>query len=594
MAFRNINFGPGFFDMVGPTQSLSGAPEGRNEPPIVSPNIIHTNADFQELPPSDAEEDEEEDDNEKERKTDLTRLYKLYKAGHNVTEVGENGCWKFHCNPCNHPIATSIPKRIPLDSSSQFSSLDAHQRGRKCMYSSKFVRGTSALPTLQNTPETPAPESMDVDEDQLDFQHRHSSSALPEDMPNRPLTTQEHYVSSTHIPPSIPPLITVTSDTSTFTNSGPCPGVVVNWNIEAGSVRWTFPWHQVIQKGAGDAQTDSNEVIHGFLKECMGTTMTKLPCAKCTKIPWRLLELEDLATNTRPHTNYHYLNYQQIMQLLTDKDSELRRWCLKCTNLARKLLLHPLLISFLSPHCIHQNASRPIGANSFPEVPNFLYPLWTYVDSSLHPFAWMKLFLNTKPEGSTHQCNFFKADNHICHFFVDDDTEDEKASYMLWLTPESAHEYHPLRALPEHNHAPNNLARPTTPAIQPLSMKPERWLHGIFDIHPSQHVTSPKPGIPTHRLLEPYDDLPGCLMCTYQELRFFGTKIGEALCALNLTLGITGQALNAIIQDTALRQACRCHFSVSGFNDHISSGQCGNCAIPQAGKFLHLLDSLKV
>ncbi|KAJ6584060.1 hypothetical protein DFH09DRAFT_1028949 [Mycena vulgaris] len=163
-------------------------------------------------------------------------------------------------------------------------------------------------------------------------------------MSNRPLTTQEQYVSSTHIPPSIPPPMTVTSDTSTFTNSGPCPGVAVDWNIEAGSVGWTFPWHRVIQKGAGDAQTeffrveiDSNEVTRAFSKECIGTTTTELPCAECTKIPRRLLELEDLATNTRPHTNYRYLNYQQITQLLTDKDSELRRWRLKCANLARKL-----------------------------------------------------------------------------------------------------------------------------------------------------------------------------------------------------------------------------------------------------------------
>ncbi|KAJ7442894.1 hypothetical protein B0H11DRAFT_1910549 [Mycena galericulata] len=47
--------------------------------------------------------------------------------------------------------------------------------------------------------------------------------------------------------------------------------------------------------------------------------------------------VEDLATNTKPHTNYRFLSYQQLTQLLTDKDSELRRWRLKCANLARKL-----------------------------------------------------------------------------------------------------------------------------------------------------------------------------------------------------------------------------------------------------------------
>lgn len=158
-------------------------------------------------------------------------------------------------------------------------------------------------------------------------------------MSNRPIPVQEQFVSSTHIPPSTPAPMTVISDTSTSNNSVPCPGVTVDWNIEAGSVGWTFPWHRVIQKGAGDAQTeffrveiDAHEATRAFSKECRGTTTTELPCSECTKIPRRLLELEDLATNNKPHTNYRYLNYQQIMQLLIDKDSELRRWRLKVSS----------------------------------------------------------------------------------------------------------------------------------------------------------------------------------------------------------------------------------------------------------------------
>lgn len=120
--------------------------------------------DFEDLPPSDAEDDDEEDGDENADATSLTHLHKLYKAGQIVTEVAENGCWKFLCNRCDHPIATSIAQRIPLVSPGQFGSLDAHQRGRRCTYSPKFVRGASAPPTHQNAPpETSAPEPMDVD-----------------------------------------------------------------------------------------------------------------------------------------------------------------------------------------------------------------------------------------------------------------------------------------------------------------------------------------------------------------------------------------------------------------------------------------------
>jgi hypothetical protein len=66
-------------------------------------------------------------------------------------------------------------------------------------------------------------------------------------------------------------------------------------------------------------------VTRAFSKECDGTAPTDLPCSKCAKIPQRLLELKDLAMNTKPHTNFRFLNYQQLTQLVKDKEFDLRK-----------------------------------------------------------------------------------------------------------------------------------------------------------------------------------------------------------------------------------------------------------------------------
>ncbi|KAJ7626507.1 hypothetical protein B0H17DRAFT_1286415 [Mycena rosella] len=303
---------------------------GRPSP--ISPTLRRTRIDavqpvdlpeLEEWPPSDDEEDNEDVSQEKQGDSEnsASRLLKLYKAGHVIADIGENGCWRLQCN-------RSLPKRTPLSASGHFYNLETHQNGNKCTYSPKFTRATTAPPQ-----ETPASTEMDVDEDNLEFQYGRSSSAPPED--------SSRFASHPNILPSLQPSRDIITDTS-VASARTCTGVHVEWNIEAGSVGWTFPWHRVIQSGETETQTeffrveiDSAGATRAFSKECTGpptATMTDI-CAECAKIPRRLLELEDMAANTKPHTNYRFLNYLQLTNLLTDKDSELRR----CANLTRKL-----------------------------------------------------------------------------------------------------------------------------------------------------------------------------------------------------------------------------------------------------------------
>jgi hypothetical protein len=109
--------------------------------------------------------------------------------------------------------------------------------------------------------------------------------------------------------------------------------VPVDWNIETGPAGSTFPWHRVFDKGTSDVQTEFFRVeinaegdIRAISKKCSREKPAdETACGECTKIPACLLELQDLATNLKPHTNYRFLNYQQLTQTLNDKDSELRK-----------------------------------------------------------------------------------------------------------------------------------------------------------------------------------------------------------------------------------------------------------------------------
>ncbi|KAJ7251274.1 hypothetical protein C8J57DRAFT_1474550 [Mycena rebaudengoi] len=45
----------------------------------------------------------------------------------------------------------------------------------------------------------------------------------------------------------------------------------------------------------------------------------------------------ELATNHKPHTNFRYLSFAQVTELLSQKDIELRKWRTKCSNLVKQV-----------------------------------------------------------------------------------------------------------------------------------------------------------------------------------------------------------------------------------------------------------------
>ncbi|KAJ7147890.1 hypothetical protein C8R43DRAFT_952908 [Mycena crocata] len=106
---------------------------------------------------------------------------------------------------------------------------------------------------------------------------------------------------------------------------------------------------------------------------------------------------------------------------------------------------------------------------------------------------------------------------------------------------------------------------------------------GQFSTHPSSHPAYPHAQATTHRVLRPYNEkfYPGCLNRTYSHLLFLDTIIGQAVRALNSTMGIPEETFIALVQDSVSCPACACMFSEEGFNEHIRDGHCGNSPTEQ-------------
>ncbi|KAJ6472011.1 hypothetical protein C8R45DRAFT_1104221 [Mycena sanguinolenta] len=276
---------------------------------------------------------------------------------------------------------------------------------------------------------------------------------------------------------------------------------------------------------------------------------------------------------------------------------------------------------FTRPTCKIGNSSNelPVGAASFPAVPNMLYPLCPHLDAYGHPYAQMALHLNKQYRGSRN--DFFQARDHRCEFVVivpkirasiysteatyhqragDNNLDEEEVhATLLRFSPSPEPTSNPRISVP-------TASAPTRPRPQPLATKgrpahhsffstsvansrafsdisviDECWagiLSGEFETDPSSHPAFPKPGKPTHPVLRQYDEHfnPHCLRRTYQHLQFMDTGIGLAIRALNSTLGVTSDVVQTLIDNSIKCPGCSCQYSLDGFDNHIRDGRCGN------------------
>ncbi|KAJ7817541.1 hypothetical protein B0H14DRAFT_3741875 [Mycena olivaceomarginata] len=100
---------------------------------------------------------------------------------------------------------------------------------------------------------THAEDPMDVDDDNFDFTFGCSSSCPPPE-------------ESTHHPPSPLPPAPPAPNLAT----GACPGVLINWNIEAGSAGWTFPWHRLVTNKDSELRKLRTKLLSAGLRNGAG------------------------------------------------------------------------------------------------------------------------------------------------------------------------------------------------------------------------------------------------------------------------------------------------------------------------------------
>ncbi|KAJ7867743.1 hypothetical protein B0H14DRAFT_3441662 [Mycena olivaceomarginata] len=291
------------------------------------------------------------------------------------------------------------------------------------------------------------------------------------------------------------------------------------------------------------------------------------------------------------------------------------------------------------------NSSILVGAASFPSVPNFSYPRCPHLDAHGHPYAPMELNLGKKVNNiqkdfsklgiisvillvilipkvrptvySTSEDGAFCLSLHLHPLQVT--FKDDEPSPSSPTSSSSLSSIDEVDSLVNWNpRVPASTS--TTPATSPISSptptplrKKRAFIHtsrfsesvsaaralsdvrvlnacwdgvitGQFDVNPSSHLAFPRPGASTHRVLQPYDEAfnPGCLQRTFQELQFLHTDVGQALRALNSTMGVTSDIIQEIIRDCTDCTVCKCQFSHDGFNCHIRGGFCWNRPQPTA------------
>ncbi|KAJ7123896.1 hypothetical protein C8R43DRAFT_959025 [Mycena crocata] len=272
------------------------------------------------------------------------------------------------------------------------------------------------------------------------------------------------------------------------------------------------------------------------------------------------------------------------------------------------------------PQRITANGFSPAGAGSFTSIAGFTFPLCPHLNPQGQPYAPMKLRLHKIIDQQPQ--DFFQAGDHVCSY--QDATEEEEVARLLARssrTPSASPSSSQVSSSsqPSSSSSQNSLPSssssgscggPIPPVRRPvprlrtkdspthvsrfnaaaytgrkycdIALLDRCWegiLNGTFRTNPEHHPAYPKPESVTHKVLRTYDEAftPTCLKITYQELRFFGSPIGSAIRALNSTLGISPEVMDAIVEDSVTCLVCCCQYSEDAFNDHIRMGNCGNC-----------------
>ncbi|KAI0783374.1 hypothetical protein C8Q75DRAFT_810958 [Abortiporus biennis] len=220
-----------------------------------------------------------------------------------------NGFWQLGCPSCSQWISTGIGMiSHALTTESHFTSLWNHIKSRKCQPQREillqaekthvdiFQRSSSAPPSFPSTPTTdarvhdnlPSTTLWEEEDDQVPYSP----------CPSRPLPLSSDRKDRIFTYPRM---------------ANHCPGINLasRWNVSTGTFNETFPW-QIMVTGLTHGRRDAWVDLH-------------------------LRELASLATTSWSGTRYSLLNHTQLVTLLDDAHTEIKRLHLQALNASRRL-----------------------------------------------------------------------------------------------------------------------------------------------------------------------------------------------------------------------------------------------------------------
>ncbi|KAI0798191.1 hypothetical protein C8Q75DRAFT_802082 [Abortiporus biennis] len=219
-----------------------------------------------------------------------------------------NGFWQLGCPSCSQWISTGIGMiSHALTTESHFTSLWNHIKSRKCQPQREillqaekthvdiFQCSSSAPPSFPSTPTTDA--------------------RVHDNLPSTTLWEEE----DDQVPDRKDGIFTYPR------MANHCPGINLasRWNVSTGTFNETFPWQRV-------KDTSSFETLP-FVVEVQDYGHRVNAWSK------RCLELASLATTSRSGTRYSLLNHTQLVTLLDDARTEIKRLRLQALNASRRL-----------------------------------------------------------------------------------------------------------------------------------------------------------------------------------------------------------------------------------------------------------------
>ncbi|VDC01702.1 unnamed protein product [Peniophora sp. CBMAI 1063] len=179
-------------------------------------------------------------------------------------------------------------------------------------------------PEIVQTPPTPPPEPT----------HRGRLSS------RRALFLDETEEDNMHASPSPSPTPTPRTPRP-LPSPGCCPGILLEW--PSGDFFRQYPWHrhgfspnELGYKFCG--VEESGEQFYVRSNDCLRRALVDGgPCPRCDDIRADVARLSVMAQHAQPHTRYEFRSYEQLRELLKDRDRTLNTFKLKCLNIGRKV-----------------------------------------------------------------------------------------------------------------------------------------------------------------------------------------------------------------------------------------------------------------